>query len=172
MISQLLSLLANHPTFEVYLVNWKSPFSLKETQPTPHDVSQPTAHSQLHCAPLHGWNKIQTLSKCDGLIYPAGGLAPSPDVHRHHAPASPQPHPAPVSIACLTWHIITVEIFVYFVPVPQPAMRRGCQGFRSSRCWHPIQSRWLKQDASFGPALQEITPWERRHPRQARTRVR
>lgn len=27
------------------------------------------------------------------------------------------------SIACLTWHIITVEIFVYFVRVPQSALQ-------------------------------------------------
>lgn len=137
MISQLLSLLAIHPTFEVYLVNWKSPSSLKETEPTPHDVSQPTEHSQLHCGPLHCWNKIQTLSKSDGLIYPAGGLAPSLDVQRHRALAFPPPHPAPVSIACLTWHIITVEIFVYFVRVPQPAMHSAAKVFAAPAAGTP-----------------------------------
>lgn len=38
--------------------------------------------------------------------------------------STPSQHIQPeTSIACLTWHIITVEIFVYFVRVPQSALQ-------------------------------------------------
>lgn len=62
-----------------------------------------------------------------------------------------QPEP---SIACLTWHIITVEIFVYFVRVPRPRVANRLPSPHSSHCSYRSQNPWLKQDAfiwaSFG----------------------
>ena len=109
-----------------------------------------------------------SLSKSDGLICLVGGLTQSPCIqvtHRARSLSSPSQHIQPEpSIACLTWHIITVEIFVYFVRVPQSALQPTAKSSQlplqlsqpesliKTRCFH-LGQLWKKSLPESGLAL-------------------
>lgn len=85
----------------------------------------------------------------------------------HHALSlsAPSQHIQPEpSIACLTWHIITVEIFVYFVRVPQSALQPTAKSSQlppqlsqpesliKTRCFH-LGQLWKKSLPEWGFSL-------------------
>lgn len=82
-----------------------------------------------------------------------------------------QPEP---SIACLTWHIITVEIFVYFVRVPQSALQPTAKSSQlplqlsqpesliKTRCFH-LGQLWKKSLPECGPLTAKPCCWRLYH---------
>lgn len=82
-----------------------------------------------------------------------------------------QPEP---SIACLTWHIITVEIFVYFVQVPQSALQPTAKSSQlplqlsqpesliKTRCFH-LGQLWKKSLPECGPLAAKPCCWRLYH---------
>lgn len=85
----------------------------------------------------------------------------TPSSTSHPPPQHIQPEP---SIACLTWHIITVEIFVYFVRVPQPVLQPTAkssllplqlsqpESLIKTRCFH-LGQLWKKSLPEMGLSL-------------------
>lgn len=89
--------------------------------------------------------------------------------HRALLLSTPSQHIQPEpSIACLTWHIITVEIFVYFVRVPQSALQPTAKSSQlplqlsqpesliKTRCFH-LGQLWKKSLPEMGLSLPSPT---------------
>lgn len=89
--------------------------------------------------------------------------------HRALSLSTPSQHIQPEpSIACLTWHIITVEIFVYFVRVPQSALQPTAKSSQlplqlsqpesliKTRCFH-LGQLWKKSLPEMGLSLPSPT---------------
>lgn len=89
--------------------------------------------------------------------------------HRALSLSAPSKHRQPKpSIACLTWHIITVEIFVYFVRVPQSALETTAKSSQlplqlsqpesliKTRCFH-LGQLWKKSLPEMGLSLPSPT---------------
>lgn len=168
--------LAIHPVFELYLVNWEclSP-PLEQDVATPHDNSQSTEYSKLQCGLLHLPEPQKNILKPIKVLWPnlsCWGSHSIPCIqvtHRALSLSTPSQHIQPKpSIACLTWHIITVEIFVYFVRVPQSALQPTAKSSQlplllsqpesliKTRCFH-LGQLWKKSLPETGLSLPSPT---------------
>lgn len=156
MISQLLSLLAIHPSFEVSC-------ELVEALSTSLDSVKTTWCNSIHWAvSITMWSI--TLLEADSKpikIWKTHLVLGSLAVLDVRLQRARHVHP-PVYIACSTWHVITEEIFVYFVWVPQNCSRLAAKASQLSLLLLLLQpeslikTRWFHLGQLWKESLPEI----------------
>lgn len=147
-------------------MNWERLPPLERDVAIPHDVAQSTEYYNVVCCICQ-----ENILKPIKVRWPnlsCWGSHSIPCIQlTHHALSlsTPSQHIQPEpSIACLTWHIITVEIFVYFVRVPQSALQPTAKSSQlplqlsqpesliKTRCFH-LGQLWKKSLPEWGLCL-------------------